>query len=117
MIRFKPGADADRLAPILTRTLPAMATARLEALERCMEQPLTITSAAEGQPGDGVHGVHSFHYSGYAVDLRTKDIVDEFARALRVALGAGWDVYVEPSHIHVERDIRRMPLRAEEERA
>ena len=53
---------------------------------------------------DGKHSATSLHYKGLAVDLRTRDFTDEWARYLRNALGSGWDVVVEPDHIHVELD-------------
>lgn len=66
---------------------------------------LTVTSACEGK-----HSKGSKHYSGLAVDLRTRDIpggpegiaATSLAVDLREALGNEFDVVVEKTHIHVE---------------
>ena len=63
----------------------------------------TITSASDGR-----HGPNSLHYSGNALDLRTRDIKAEdqpvVHQALRSALGGQFDVVLEKDHIHVEFD-------------
>ena len=60
-----------------------------------------ITSAK-----DGVHGKNSLHYTGDAVDFRTRTLdaatVEAIAEAVREALGRHYDVVVEPTHLHVE---------------
>lgn len=64
-----------------------------------------ITSGCDGQ-----HMVDSLHYSGYALDFRTRDLSPEhigaIARKLRMALGAQYDVVVESDHLHVEFDAK-----------
>jgi len=57
---------------------------------------------------DGVHMKGSKHYIGQAVDIRSRDILPErlltvFA-ALKMNLGANFDVVKEDTHIHVEFD-------------
>lgn len=70
------------------------------------EDSLVITSAV-----DGYHSYGSRHYSGNALDFRTKTLprgdVPEFADAVKEALGEDFDVvlesYMEPNeHLHVE---------------
>ena len=54
---------------------------------------------------DGTHGHNSLHYSGLAFDLRTRDLATDpglVVQRLREALGAEFDVVLEPTHIHVE---------------
>lgn len=62
---------------------------------------LVITSAL-----DGKHSRGSLHYSGNAIDLRTRhvsrDDAETIADELRAALGAQYDVVLEKDHIHVE---------------
>lgn len=64
---------------------------------------------------DGVHSKGSKHYTGDAVDLRTRDIPKEFhagiVSELQLALngregngGGDFDVVLESTHIHLEYD-------------
>jgi hypothetical protein len=58
---------------------------------------------------DGKHSRASKHYSGYAWDLRTRNIptktaVDKIFLAVKSALGADYDVVLESNHIHCEFD-------------
>ena len=59
---------------------------------------------------DGTHSKTSLHYEGRAIDLRTRDleagVIHDYASELRGALGPGWDVIVESTHIHIEWDRR-----------
>jgi hypothetical protein len=122
-VTSKPGVDLDRLHPIVQDALPRMEAARLEALDSLLDTQLVVTAGAEGEPGDAQHGPRSLHYvancpdrtHGLAVDLRTKDFAEAFRAALVRTLGPGWDVVVEKDHVHVERDLRRAPLRTPKE--
>ena len=62
-----------------------------------------VTSAEDGR-----HSTTSLHYRGRALDLRTRDLTArqarEYAKALREALGAEWEVFLEHDHIHIEYD-------------
>ena len=68
-----------------------------------------ITSGRDGQ-----HGANSLHYSGEAIDLRSRDLtpaqVNNVIMALRNILGNDYDVVdehtdnMESPHIHVEYD-------------
>lgn len=64
---------------------------------------LVITSLS-----DGKHMNNSLHYSGYAADLRTRDMkvqdVPIVVTALRKVLGPDYDVIQESDHIHLEYD-------------
>jgi len=57
---------------------------------------------------DGVHQVHSKHYTDEAVDMRRfhlePDELDAVVKTLQGALGQDFDVVVEPTHIHLEYD-------------
>lgn len=65
--------------------------------------PAIVTSAR-----DGVHRTGSRHYTGHAIDLRTRDIPENLrstlAASLRERLGTGWTVILEKDHLHVQRD-------------
>lgn len=60
---------------------------------------------------DGVHGVYSYHPSGYAGDFglpaKSKGLNEIIVSDLKVVLGPEYDVILEPDHIHVEFDVRR----------
>ena len=55
---------------------------------------------------DGKHSPTSLHYSGCAVDLRTRHMaVDDIKQArdqIAAALPNDFDVVLEPTHIHLE---------------
>jgi len=57
---------------------------------------------------NGRHSANSLHYSGNAVDLRTRDMTEEQRQQavedLRNELGDDYDVVDEGDHIHVEYD-------------
>lgn len=99
MMRIKPGVSVRALRPQLL--LAVLAADRLMA---AMSVDLVITSGDEGQ-----HSRGSRHYSGLALDFRSRDLVDHetklgVANALRECLGDEYDVLLEETHIHVEYD-------------
>lgn len=57
---------------------------------------------------NGRHSKNSLHYSGYAVDLRvrdlTRDTVGNIVKELSYRLTSDFDVLDEVSHIHIEYD-------------
>lgn len=76
----------------------------LGRIESAMEETgeYTVTSLL-----DGKHGPNSFHYVGYAADLRTRHMkdredVERLAAILGITLGPDYEVIVEKDHIHVE---------------
>ncbi len=62
---------------------------------------------------DGRHSKTSLHYSGCALDLRTRNLDNpevqgpEIAAELKAALGIDYDVLFEGDHIHMEWQPRR----------
>jgi hypothetical protein len=60
---------------------------------------------------DGPHSNQSLHYTGHAVDFRsrhlTKDQKSAVSHLLSEALGDQYDVVAEPDHFHVEFDPRK----------
>lgn len=62
-----------------------------------------ITSAL-----DGKHSTNSLHYTGFALDYRTRHLLDGVPRVLqrRISdcLGSEFDVVLESDHIHIEYD-------------
>lgn len=63
----------------------------------------TVTSGV-----DGTHMAQSKHYSGDAIDFRTRDVDPVKLRAMtttvRSRLGVDYDVIPETDHLHVEYD-------------
>ena len=57
---------------------------------------------------DGKHKTNSFHYSGKALDFRTKNIPEHKLQVLlpilRQNLGENFDVVWETDHLHIEYD-------------
>jgi len=96
-MRVKDGVLFDGVrAPLL---------AALSLIESVMEDTgeYTVTSIC-----DGTHSAHSLHYVGLAADIRSRHIpvdkIQAVALELRVALGKGYDVVVENTHLHIEYD-------------
>ena len=95
---IKPGVRAAGLQPEILLAI-------LEAREvyRALGAELVITSLL-----DGKHMKGSLHYSGLAVDLRTRHLGPgdrgTVTERLTVALGPEYDVVLENDHIHVEFD-------------
>lgn len=99
-LELKPGASLNGLDPIVyLYGLPI-----IDAIHRVVAGRDAIITAGT----DGKHMVGSLHYRGRAVDLRTHDLTPakrtELRDALARGLGRGWDVVIEPTHIHVEYD-------------
>lgn len=61
---------------------------------------LVITSIT-----DSIHSVNSLHYSGNAIDIRTRNLppaLDSLLYELKNSLGKNFDVVKEIDHIHIE---------------
>ena len=54
---------------------------------------------------DGNHSVGSLHYDGLAFDMRYPDGI--LFEDIKKALGPGWDVVYEDTHIHCEYDPKK----------
>jgi len=95
-LAIKPGVSIQGLRPEMVLALVVCAGVYAERGRVC-----TLTSGLEG-----AHSRASLHYTGSAVDLRTRDLtptdVGEVAGELADRLGIDFDVVVERTHIHVE---------------
>jgi len=95
---LKSGVDLRGIKPQM-----AVAYTIASHIYRGLGYHCTITSAS-----DGKHGPNSLHYSGNALDLRTRDCKPDDLQmiytSLRNALGGQFDVVLEKDHIHVEFD-------------
>lgn len=98
MLSFKPGVK-----------LQGLKTTILIALQVVVEVYRRYGAACVVTSGtDGSHGVGSLHYSGNALDFRTRHLSRTVAIAIagdvKAALGPDYDVVLEwnPWHLHVE---------------
>ena len=102
MIRLKNGVSVKGIHPTANLIITIVNSVYASHGENC-----TVTSVT-----DGVHSDGSLHYSGKAVDFRTRNLVGgyrgqlakEIAEEIREALGDDFDVVLEADHIHVEFD-------------
>ena len=102
MLKLKPGVAVGHIAPEVVLALgPATDIYDEHGLD------LVVTSVC-----DGAHSMTSLHYIGHAVDLRTRGIpaasVTAIVQKLGDALGAEYDVVLEPDHIHLEWQPKRV---------
>lgn len=99
-MEMKAGASLNGLDPIVYMYgIPV-----IDAIHRVViGRDAIITAGTDGQ-----HMAGSLHYRGRALDVRTRDLTpakkQELRDALARGLGPGWDVIVEPTHIHIEYD-------------
>lgn len=94
-------------AGVVLALSPEMARA-LHVIEDVHKRVVVFRGAIVTSARDGVHRDGSHHYTGNAVDLRTRDLVGSvrvaLARELARSLGRDFDVVDEGDHIHVEYD-------------
>ena len=97
-MKLKPGVRIQGVSTEVAFIMPAIAA----AFEKCGCE-LTITSVI-----DGKHSRGSLHYSGNAIDLRTRHMhaesISRVVVLLKDALGDDFDVVKESNHLHLEYD-------------
>jgi len=98
MLRLKAGVKPKGMQPEI---LLAIIVAR-DVCQR-LGKECVITSLT-----DGKHSKNSLHYSGKAVDLRTRDMERGeqamYRDQMKDRLGDDYDVVLEKDHLHVEFD-------------
>ena len=110
-IRAKSSSVALTPTPALFDILQAL-DSLLDRSDLTLPSYVVLTSGSEGHPGDGIHAPTSRHYTGEALDIRTKNFVSleaakGFYKALQTALGPAFYVAFEfvgtpNAHIHVQ---------------
>jgi hypothetical protein len=95
-MEIKPGASISGLQPEM-----AVALSVIASVYQKNGKELVVTEGTAGR-----HSPKSRHYLGFAVDLRTRNILrsklDDLARQVRRALGKEFWVLLEADHMHVE---------------
>lgn len=99
MIKLKKGVSVSELKPQMLIVLQIA-----DCIYKKHGQDCIVTSG-----NDGLHKMNSLHYTGYAVDLRTRCLQDReteqnVAAELAAALGAEFDIVLEKNHLHIEYD-------------
>lgn len=93
---IKPGASIRGMCPEM-----AIANLIIYSQYAILGYDCIITSGTDGE-----HSTGSRHYSGQALDYRTRHMRDDLktviARNVKEALGDDFDVVLEPTHLHVE---------------
>lgn len=101
MIKLKRGVKLASLRPQMV-----LATSIIDGVYRELGYHTVITSG-----NDGKHSHGSLHYVGLAVDYRTRQLREGDAEKVKAqvakALGAEYDVVLEPTHLHVEYQPKR----------
>ena len=96
MLFLKPGVRITGMRPEIL--LAAVAAERVYA-QAGFE--FTITACVDGR-----HSAGSLHYSGAAIDVRTRDVpadkLQKLVAQIRECLGADFDVLPEKTHVHIE---------------
>lgn len=96
MIIIKQGVDVRGLHILMWDMLYD-----IEPFFKEMNLDLWITSALEGD-----HSLKSRHYSGLAVDIRSRELrypQDVYDR-IKSVLHPAFDIVIEPTHFHLEYD-------------
>lgn len=96
-LRLKPGVRIHGLRPEVVLALQVL----VGSFGKAGGYDVTVTAGI-----DGAHSPGSLHYSGAAVDIRTRDVPKEKLPSIvadaRESLGADFDLVVESDHLHVE---------------
>lgn len=109
MIRIKEGASLQGLQIEMRNVLIA-----IEAAYESIGQIPVITCGTDGE-----HSAGSYHYYGYAVDVRTRNLMNDeviqVMRELDEALPDPYDISDEGTHIHIEYDYEKALQREAEQ--
>ena len=108
----------------MSDTIKILNTNGLTGIKYVMRQAIIIADQIYDRHGkkivitcssSGEHGAASYHYYGFAIDLRTnyftKEEAVKVASDLRAALPEDYDVLLETDHIHLEFDVERYLLK------
>lgn len=95
---FKPGVKVGGISPEMSLAFSVVASVFQSYGLSCI-----VTSGL-----DGKHSTNSLHYSGRALDFRTRHVspgvLFQLVHNVKEALGPEFDVVNESTHLHVEFD-------------
>lgn len=98
MLSLKPGVRFESIHEKIIEALP-----KVERIYRTFGRDLVITSARDGR-----HMAGSKHYTGEAIDTRTRYFSSlqrpDVHWEVQNELGPDYDVVLEKDHIHIEYD-------------
>lgn len=110
-VKIQPRMGIGFLAGVMTYAVRRVA----EVAPPLIEDTLVLTSVR-----DGVHSSRSLHYADLAFDIQwageilgsiiaagpnaRREEAERWSHRIRQALGRGWDIVLEDTHIHIERD-------------
>ena len=99
MIRFKQGVRLTDLSPqMVFAAMVVDAVYRKHDIVDCV-----VTSGSDGE-----HSTNSWHYTGRALDFRTRNVPElirnAVAQEISVSLGENYYVVLEATHLHCEYD-------------
>ena len=99
-MRFKPGISIEGIKPELLAGLMVAD----DIFHREFKAEMTITAVT-----DGKHMTNSKHYTGHAVDIRTRDLSrpEAILSRLNQELDEWYDIVMESDHIHFEYDTHK----------
>ena len=102
MFRYKKGVKIFGIRPEIQEALRVAESVYAHHGLDCV-----CTSVTEGK-----HSKGSRHYLGQAVDIRTKhvqgtDTLKVIVQTIRRNLTDEYDVVLEPTHLHIELDVKR----------
>ena len=96
MLALKPGVRITGMRPEIL-----LAAVAAERVYQAAGHDMVITACV-----DGKHVAGSLHYTGAAIDVRTRDVapaeVTKLIARIKDCLGDDFDVVFEVDHIHVE---------------
>lgn len=111
-VKIQPFIGVGFLCEEMTQSLKAVA----EVAPPLIDNTLVVTAGR-----DGVHSTRSLHYSDRAFDIQwaggimgsiisttdseRRQLAVDWSWRIKQRLGHGWDVLVETTHIHIERDL------------
>lgn len=97
-VTYKSGVSGSRISEAIRYAINIA-----ESVYADVGKELVVTSTTEGQ-----HKSDSLHYSGNAVDIRTRNLDTgqqyQVWNKIKTRLGKDYDVLLEGNHIHIEYD-------------
>ena len=103
-MQIKEGVSLLGISPQIAFAIPV-----IQGCTNAQEVELVVTCATDSR-----HKRGSKHYTGHAIDIRTRDMKNDLrkqqcAEEIRDCLGSEFDVVLHSTHIHIEWDPKLGP--------